>query len=81
MSGRTEKNRTFTASSEDGREFIISQYTDYVDCYTLEALSMIPQETYFRTSTGEEVSRIERGVYEIVFLDHLRVISSDEQAP
>ena len=76
-----EHTLTFTAKSEDGREFTIYQFTDLVDTGTRgDPNAAVEGLKDLVTSEGDSVNRIEKGKYEIV-QQGLRLTSDDADAP
>ncbi|MEE9448853.1 MAG: hypothetical protein V3V72_02290 [Ignavibacteriaceae bacterium] len=62
-----EITKTFKAFSEDGQEFIIHEYTNFIKSGTFENPNRVtPGMKELRTSNGDKVNRLDKGKYEIV---------------
>jgi hypothetical protein len=72
---------TFKAFSEDGQEFTIHEYTNFIDASSFgKEKAFKPGQKELRTSKGDVVNREEKGKYLIVALD-LIVTSDSPNAP
>lgn len=72
---------TFTAQSEDGREFTIHQFINFIEAGTMDDPNAVVEGLKrLVTSEGDSVNRIEKGKYEIV-QGGIVLTSDDPEAP
>ena len=76
-----ELTQEFTATDEEGTEYRLLLYQDFVPAHTFDNPSaVVPGLTRILTEDGESVNRVKKGEYEIVQTG-VRLRSSDPDAP
>ena len=81
MTTRREHTNTFSATGDDGQEFTILEFTDFVECRDSEGYSIIPGLKSLYTSDGSSVNREGKGIYTLVGTQRIRLRSFDPDAP
>ena len=82
MGNRIAQTGTFTAVSDDGRRFTLTEYTTFHEGHTADGPYSTAGTKRLRTSDGSDVNRVAKGEYEVVGANGiLRIRSSDPNAP
>jgi len=82
MSEKTIKQTgQFVATSSDGREFTIYEYTEFIHAGTRGGTKILEGMKHLKTADGHSVNRNEKGEYDIPALGGLELTSNDPEAP
>lgn len=81
MSGKvTQKTGMFVARSPNGHAVEISVFTEFDDGLTSDGADRTEGMTYLRTDHGDNVTRLEKGHYQVVG-SQIELTSDDPTAP
>lgn len=76
----TEKTGSFVARSPNGHTVEISVFTEFDEGLTSDSADRAERMTYLRTDHGDNVTRLEKGRYQIVG-SQIELTSDDPIAP
>jgi hypothetical protein len=75
-----ELTSEFVATSADGKEYLIKEFTEINIFGSHEGLKRVPGNRFFQTVDGTSVDRIDKGHYKIMAFDEFEVRSTDPNA-
>jgi hypothetical protein len=80
MPNTIKHTRSFIAISANGKEYIINEFTEFVDFGNSQGRGSLPGYKSLETRSGEPVNLISKGHYKLVF-SGIELTSDDPDAP